>query len=281
MLANIKMKKDLIAYVAIALLLVLLTWPALVWLWDSWLGNPYYSHGLLIPPVAAFLAWRQYRKVRQTPRQGGSWVAVVVAVLALASVLWTMLWQNYTFALLAALVLLAAALVYLEGWRRMWPWAFPWLLLAISIPLPFIDSLSPWMESFTAGASASAVRLLGVNVVQRGSELSLPGTTFIVGAPCSGMRSLVAMATLGLIWVYLVQGRAWAKGIMLAAILPLVLVSNGARVAIILALAHFSSVGAALTFHEWSSPVLFVIALGLLVLLGRTLGCYRLREDIF
>jgi len=34
-------------------------------------------------------------------------------------------------------------------------------------------------------------------------------------------------------------------------------------------------------YHDWSGLVLFLAALGSLLALGRVLGCYRLRDDIF
>ena len=35
--------------------LLLLTWPVWRWLWGEWMGNQYYSHGILIPFVSLFL----------------------------------------------------------------------------------------------------------------------------------------------------------------------------------------------------------------------------------
>jgi exosortase len=118
--------------------------------------------------------------------------------------------------------------------------------------------------------------------VQQGGEITLPGTTFVVGAPCSGLRSLVAMVTVAVGWIYVVEGRLWAKSLMVAAVLPLVALSNVLRIAILLAVAQLFGQEAALTYyHDWSSPILFLMALALLLVLGKVLGCSRVREDIF
>jgi len=75
------------------------------------------------------------------------------------------------------------------------------------VPLSFIDLVSPWLESFTAHTATNLAQAVGISAVQQGGEITLPNTTIVVGAPCSGLRSLVAMVTLALFWVYLVQGR--------------------------------------------------------------------------
>jgi len=64
-----RVSKVTLAYLVIAGLVALLLYPALAWLASSWQVNPYYSHGFLIPPIALFFAWRQWRQVVSRPRQ--------------------------------------------------------------------------------------------------------------------------------------------------------------------------------------------------------------------
>jgi exosortase len=159
---------------------------------------------------------------------------------------------------------------------------FPLLFLSIMVPLPFVDLASPWLESFTAQTATRTVRLFGISAMQQGGEITLPNTTITVGAPCSGLRSLVAMVTIGVGWAYLVEGRLFAKALMLLAVLPLVALSNVLRIAILLVVAVTVGEEAALSYyHDWSSPILFLLALMLLLVLGSLLGCSRVRDDIF
>jgi exosortase len=270
------------AYAVIAALLVLLSYPALAWLVHSWLSSPYYSHGFLVPAIAALLAWRQWRRVEAQPQQGGTWAGLFVAAAGLAIVVWAMHWQNYPVAILALVGLLGGTLLYLEGWLRLRLWLFPLLFLALMVPLPFVDRASPWFESFTAGSATALARLAGIAAAQQGGEITLPNTAITVGAPCSGLRSLVAMITVGVGWVYLVEGKLAAKALMLAAIVPLVALSNVLRVGILLIVATTLGEDVALSYyHDWSSPVLFLMALGLFLVWGRVLGCWRVRADIW
>lgn len=270
------------AYAIISGLVLLLFYPALVWLVRSWLSNPYYSHGFLVPLIATLLAWRQWRHLKAEARKGQSWIGILVTVLGLVIVAWAMRWQNYFVASLALVMLLVGILLYLEGWSRLRHWLFPLLFLAFMVPLPFIDLASPWLESFTAQSATALAGLVGISVVQHGGEIVLPNTTIAVGAPCSGLRSLVAMLTVGVAWVYLVEGRPLAKALMLAAIVPLVALSNVLRIAILLVVAEVFGEEIALTYyHDWSSPILFLTALGLLLVFGKVLGCSQVRKDIF
>lgn len=271
-----------LAYLVIAGLVALLLYPALAWLVSSWRVNPYYSHGFLIPPVALFFAWRQWRHVMTEPRQGGSWIGLGVTVTSLTAIIWAMFWQNYVIASLALVFLLVGLVHYLEGWPRLGPWLFPLFFLVFMVPLPFVDALSPWFESFTARWATGLARLVGITAVQHGGEILLPGTTIVVGAPCSGLRSLITMITVAAGWIYLVEGRLLAKLLMLGAVVPLVAFSNVLRIGTLLVVADVFGEQVALTYyHDWSGVILFLLALGLLLTLGKVLGCSRLRDDIF
>ena len=271
-----------IAYAAIAGLLGLLLYPAGGWLVRSWLVNPYYSHGFMIAPFAALVAWRQWRQVASAPRQGGAWAGLGLAAASLAGIVWAQRWQDYALAALATVPLLAGILLYLEGWPRLRPWLFPLLFLALMVPLPAIDRLSPWMESFTARWATGLARLVGVAAVQQGGEITLAGGSIVVGAPCSGLRSMVAITTLGVAWVYLVEGRWTAKVVLLLALLPLVAAANVVRVAGLLAVAAVWGHDVALTYyHDWSGVVLFLLAVLGMLGLGKVLGCAQVRDDIW
>jgi exosortase len=270
------------AYAFILILFATLAYPTVVWLVRSWLANPYYSHGFLVPPIAALFAWRQWKYLLREPRAGNTWAGLPITAVGLATVLWAMRWHNYFVAGLSLIVLWIGILLYLEGWPRLRYWLFPLLFLALMVPLPVVDRASPWFEAFTARSAVSLARALGIPAVQQGGEILLPNAAVVVGAPCSGLRSLVAMLTVGVGWVYLVEGRWLAKALLLAAIVPFVAASNVLRITLLLGVALLFGQDTALTFyHDWSSPVLFLLALGALLLLGKALGCSRVRTDIF
>jgi len=270
------------AYAAIAALLGLLLYPVAGWLVRSWLANPYYSHGFLIPPMAAFFAWRQWPHVAREPRRGETWPGLALAVAGLAAVVWATQWRNHVFAALAVVPLLAGILLFLEGRARLRPWLFPLLFMALMVPLPIVDRLAPWMEALTAHGAATVAHLLGLQVVQQGGEISIPGTAIVVGAPCSGLRSLVTIVTIGVAWAYIVEGSRLARLGLLGALLPLTAAANVVRIAGLLVVAARLGEEVALSYyHDWSGIVLFALVLGAMLLLGKVLGCGRIRDDIW
>ncbi|MFN2225420.1 MAG: archaeosortase/exosortase family protein, partial [Anaerolineae bacterium] len=97
-----------------------------------------------------------------------------------------------------------------------------------------------------------------------------------------GLRSMVAITTLGVAWVYLVEGRWTAKVVLLLALLPLVAAANVVRVAGLLAVAAVWGHDVALTYyHDWSGVVLFLLAVLGMLGLGKVLGCAQVRDDIW
>ncbi len=300
-----------LSYGVIAALLLMLYYPALVWLAKSWAIDPYYTHGFLIPIVSALLAWRQWRYVRSEPPvsnlsvrhfsesplsengapvgrlsltrlSGLSWSGLFLIASSLGVAAWAMRWQNHVVVSFTLVSMLGGILLFLEGWLRVKRWLFPLLFLCFMIPLPFIDLASPWLEAFAAKSATTLARAVGIAAAHQGGEITLPSLTLVVGAPCSGLRSLVAMVTLSVGWVYIVEGRLVSKAALLIAIVPLVLLSNVLRIFALLVVAVTLGETAALTYyHDWSSPILFLVSLALLLILGKVLGCSKVREDIF
>lgn len=275
-------RRRIAAYAAIAALLGLLLYPVAGWLVRSWLANPYYSHGFLIPPMAVFFAWRRWPHMAREPRKGETWPGLALAMAGLAAVVWATQWRNHVVAALAVVPLLAGILLFLEGRARLRPWLFPLLFMALMVPLPIVDRLAPWMEAFTAHGAATVAHVLGLQVVQQGGEISIPGTAIVVGAPCSGLRSLVTIVTIGVAWAYIVEGRLLARLGLLAALLPLTAAANVVRIAGLLVVAARLGEEVALSYyHDWSGIVLFGLVLGAMLLLGKVLGCGRIRDDIW
>jgi len=109
----------------------------------------------------------------------------------------------------------------------------------------------------------------------------LPQAALVVGVPCSGVNSLAALLTLAVLYAFLVCGPVTSRLVLVALSLPIALLANLLRVFLVIVLAYWVSLDAAMTyFHGWSSLALFVMALGLLVIVGKGLRCSGIRSDI-
>ena len=157
---------------------------------------------------------------------------------------------------------------------------FPLVFLSFSIPLPLAERFGPPLEVFTATQATNLVRLAGIPAVNEGSRVILAGSAFAVGAPCNGLRSLVALMALAALVAHAVEGPIWARWIVFLSAVPLALLANLIRVASIFMVAYAWGPDVGLGYyHDLSSPVLFLVALVLLALLSRGLGCRDLQRS--
>jgi exosortase len=273
-------KRDVVGGVIIVGLVILLFWSTLSWLVYNWLNNSYYSHGFLVPLVSAFFLWRRREAFSPDNREPSN-VGLVILGVSLAGFLVAQVWQAYHLSALAFILLLTGLSVYFLGIRSTQRIAFPLAFLLLMIPVPLINRLSPALESFTATVSTSVVDVLSIPAVNQGSRIQLQDSSFVVGAACSGLNSIVALATLVVIFVYIVEGSYPAKIVLLAVAVPIAVVANVFRVSSLLAIAHVFGAEAGMKyFHDYSSPVLFLLAFVLLVLVSRLVRCSEIRRDI-
>jgi exosortase len=272
--------RDVVGGVIILVLVILLFSSTISWLVFNWLNNSYYSHGFLVPLVSGFFLWRK-RDVFARDRRNPGNLGLLVLGISLVAFLVAQVWQAYHISAVALIVLLSGLALYFLGVQATRRIAFPLAFLLCMVPLPFINRMSPALESFTASTSTAAVSLLGIPAVNHGSQIQLQDSSFVVGAACSGLNSTVALATLVVIFVYVLEGSYLAKSVLLALAVPIALVANLFRVSSLLGIAHFFGAEVGMRyFHDYSSPVLFLLAFGLLILVSRLVGCSDIRRDI-
>lgn len=273
-------KRDIMGGAVILVLVTVLFSSTLAWLIYNWLNNAYYSHGFLVPLISGFFLWRRRDAFAHDSREPSN-SGLIVLVISLVIYLVGQVWQAYHLSASALIILLVGLALYFLGEKATRRISFPLVFLFFVIPLPLVNRLSPALESFTAGVSTAVVRLLGIAATNLGSQIELQNSSFVVGAACSGLNSVVALATLVVIFVYILEGSYLAKIILLAMAVPIAIVANTFRVSSLLLIAHFLGPEAAMRyFHDYSSPVLFLLAFVLLILVSRLVGCSEIRRDI-
>jgi exosortase len=245
------------------------------WLVASWLTDPNYSHGFLVPFIAAFFLWRARDTFRERrPNTLGLALLTFALLLHLAA---TPL-RIYPLSALALVLSLAALTLLVWGMPAMRAARYAFITLALMIPIPFIDRVSPALESFTAQVAAASVSLVGTQAMTLGSQVQLPAMAFEVGAACSGLRSLASLVTLAVVFSGIVEGPRWGKAMIVLAAAPIAITANLVRVTSLLQFAQVFGADAGLDYyHTYSSPVLFLIAFSLLILFARAVRCSEIR----
>jgi len=242
----------------------ILFWRPATTLANDWWSNPDAAHGLLLGPLAAVLAWRRGWVADATPqpRLGIAIMAgaVVLRYLSgLAAELFTM-----RMSLLAAI---AGILVFTHGVRQVRHWWLPTVLLVLSVPLPavLLNSLAFPLQFKASQMGAALLEWRHVPVRLEGNVLRLPGRSLFVTEACSGLRSLTALLSLGILigglWLRSIPARAF---IVLAAI-PVAMVLNGVRIFLTGFLSYFVSPALAEGVMHYSEGwAMFVVAFALL-----------------
>jgi exosortase len=269
--------------VLIGLLLLAVFYPTLKWLLGEWLGNDYYSHGPLVPLISAFLAWRLWVRWPAAQRQiKPATLGLLPIGIGLAAYLYALFQRAYFVASLAMIVIIAGLVWYLLGTAALRRFAFPIGFLFFMVPLPFIEPLSVPLALFTGTASAAIVQLFGVPIVVNGAQITLPNSELVVGAQCSGLRSIVTLMTLVALVIFLVEGSWWKKLLLALSSVLIAGFGNIMRVASLLVVANVWGADAAFKYyHDYSGIVFFLSALALLLLFSWVLGCREIRDDIF
>src|SRR5688500_1611667 len=235
-----------------------------------WSTDTNYSHGFLIPPIAAFLAWeRRDRFLSAPPRPARAGLVVIGAsalVLALGG--------GAFLSRISLVAALGGAVLAICGWSRFRALAFPLaiLLLMIPLPAPVFERLESPLQLGTSVLSEAMIRAVGIPVFRDGNLLALGNVTLEVAKECSGIRTTISLVVLGLAFGYSADARRWPRVLVLALTVPVVILTNGMRVAATAVSAHFYGREAATGFlHDLYGWLAFAAAFATLVLIHRLL----------
>jgi exosortase len=235
-------------------------------LFRDWINDDNYSHGLLIVPLAAYFAWER-RGLLMSEARRPSVVGLVLVLGSLALLVAGILGAEFFLSRVSLLGLLAGSVLFLLGPRHLRLLAFPIAFLLLMIPIPAIvfNQIAFPLQIIASKFGVTVMELLHVPVLREGNVIVLAATTLEVAEACSGIRSLISLLTLGMVYGYFTDKRWWVRATITVLTIPIAIVANGLRVAGTGVLAHHYGVEAALGFfHTFSGWLVFLFAFCLL-----------------
>jgi exosortase len=235
-----------------------------------WSTDTNYSHGFLIPPIAAFLAWERREPFIAAPARP----ALAGLMIVGGSALLAALGGGAFMARISLVAALAGAVIAVFGWSRFRTVAFPLaiLLLMIPLPAPVFERLESPLQIATSVFSEAMIRAVGIPVLRDGNLLSLGNVTLEVARECSGIRTTISLVVLGLAFGYSADVRRWPRLLVLGLTVPVVILTNGLRVAATAVSAHYYGREAATGFlHDLYGWLAFAAAFATLMLVHRLL----------
>ncbi|MEK7404099.1 MAG: exosortase/archaeosortase family protein [Acidobacteriota bacterium] len=247
-------------------LLVVSYAPVLVRMFRQWMDDPDMGHGIFVPLVAAYMIWGKRQEVLAEPVSGNWWGLAVVGYGALQLVIAT-LGAELFLARTAFVISIIGAVLLLGGTRVARQLAFPLALLFFMVPLPAIifNQLTLPLQLLASRVAEVSLNLLGFPVLREGNILELASQRLSVAEACSGIRSLLSLTFLSLVYGYLFERKLWMRGALLVAAVPIAIVANSLRVTVSGILAEYNKEWAEGLFHLAEGWVIFLLALVMLV----------------
>lgn len=240
--------------------------PVLQRLVNQWMVDEDMGHGIFVPAIAAYIAW-QKRDELLTLKASPSWWGLLLVAIGAAQLIVATLGAELFLARSAFLISLVGAILFLGGFGHLRVLAFPLFLLCFMVPIPAIiyNQITFPLQLFASRVAENSLLLLGIPVLREGNILELPTQSLSVVEACSGIRSLLSLSFLSLVYSYFFDKKLWMRPLLLVATIPIAIAANASRVTLTGVLSEYRPELAEGFFHGASGWVIFMVALAILV----------------
>ncbi|HEY6806075.1 MAG TPA: exosortase [Pyrinomonadaceae bacterium] len=274
----------------------------LVKLSRDWWSDENYSHGLLIPFIIGYILWIQRDKLASVNVRPSTWwggAAVIFALFALwAGVAGAELYTQR----MSLILLLGGTILYFWGGQLLKLLWVPLALLFLAMPIPAIifNKIAFPLQLFASRCAVWSMSVWGIPVLRQGNVIELkPLNSFqtkkleVVEA-CSGIRSLMTLITLAVVFAYFTHPPSketdgqqstfgfltsygfWRSTILVGAAVPIAILTNALRVSGTGVLAHYYGTEVADGFfHSFSGWAIYVVAFLMLFGVGWILDRFK------
>ncbi len=268
------MRKGL-QYLLFVLLLGYIYYPTFAWMVDRWAArDSYYAHGFLIPFISLYWIFKK-RKTLSSIKQESELLGLIALLVGALLQLFSSLFRVYFISAISFVVLLFGIVCFLFGKKIIKEVWFPIAFLFLMVPLPLlvISEVTLKMKFFVSEISTHLLNLMGLKSIREGSYIYTPHAVCLVGDPCSGLRSFLAFLCLGFVFAYGTRLERWKKVVLIAAGLPLAIVTNVIRVFVMALLGEVygMELAASHVVHDGAGIITFFFALFCFLIIRRKL----------
>ena len=244
--------------VGVALILALYG-DVLIKLANDWLSDPVSSQGLLIPPLALYMAWLRRNATLSLPLLP-DWRGVLLTGAACMLFVCGKLAAEFFVSRISFVILLAGVIWTFWGAPRLKTLTFPLLLLATMIPLPAIvdSALAAPLQLLASDAATNAAQFLGVSIYRDGNIIHLAHTSLGVERACSGLSSLSSLVLLSVMLGFLQCSRPVTRILLFASSIPIAIGVNALRVTATAVLADYDEKFAMGFYHSFTGWLVFL-----------------------
>jgi exosortase len=253
--------------------ILLLAWAVLFYpvvppMVETWISHSDNSHALLVPLISLYFFWQKREEIRSIPLSSSMWGWMILGV-SLAVYLVSFAGG---IAFLARMMMVSSLLGLLWcclGTQMVRSLAFPLAFLVFMVPVPdsVLGMVSYPLQLMASKISVDLITLCSIPVYREGNMLFFLQTRLEVAEACSGIRSIMSLTMLSVIFAYLLQSGRWQKIVLVISALPIALLANIVRVTGTGILAHFFGDQVAQGFlHDFSGMAVFASGMVILYL---------------
>ncbi|MEO8099603.1 MAG: exosortase/archaeosortase family protein [Acidobacteriota bacterium] len=246
-------------------LLLAVYFPILVKLVNQWSTDEDVGHGFFVPIVAGYIVWQRRETLMALPWKPAWWGVGLLVWSGLQAYI-GMAGAELFLQRTAFLIALVGLLLVLGGVGVIRALAFPLLLLPFMIPIPTViyNQITFPLQLFASQVAEYCLLLINIPVLRDGNILELASQKLSVAEACSGIRSLLTLSFLSLVYAYVFDRKVWMRWVLLICVIPIALLANAGRVTITGILSEIDTKLATGVFHEMEGWVIFVIAFAML-----------------
>jgi exosortase len=246
----------------------------------DWYDLPDFSHGFLIPFFAVFLLWDNREKIRRTPINP-SWSGTLLVLLGLLELLLGRLGADLFLQRTSFVVVVVGVIWSLLGKAMLGRTKFMLFVLLLAIPLPTIlfNQITFPLQLLASRFASELLPVFGVPVEQLGNIMRLPVMDLEVAEACSGIRSLMSLFTVAVIYGYFLERATWRRVVLALSSILIAVAANVVRiVGTGLCVQYWDPVKAMGFFHEFSGWLMFLVSLSCLYLVHIAMDLVAGRE---
>jgi exosortase len=238
----------------------------------DWWIEPAWSQGLLLPPLALYIAWIHRRRTLSYPVRSDVKGLLLTAFACLTFLVGKLASEEFTTRI-SFVILLVGLIWTFWGIRRLRTLVFPILLLASMVPLPALiyNSFAGPLQLFASNIASQIAQAAGIVVYRDGNIIQLANVSLGVEEACSGLNSLSALCVGGLLFGYIVCSRLVNRMAVFVVAIPLAIAINVLRVAGTAILADYNQNFAMGFYHLFSGWLVFVAGAITLYMFARLL----------
>lgn len=256
-----------VCVVLTALALVLCYAATLRGMVEQWFVDEDMSHGFAVPIVVLWIVWNERERWRKLPAEPSYWCGPAFLAMGAGVHFVAVLGAGLFVSSVGFLVSVVGAVLSLGGFAWLRAWSLPLLLTLFMLPklaLVYNPVTLP-LQLLASRMATGMLTTVGIGVIREGNILDVAGRRVAVAEACNGIRYLLSLSFMAIVFAYVSDRKPWMRVALLAAALPIAIIANALRVA---ASGWLPSLATG-TPHAISGAFLFVLCLATIALTRR------------